>query len=835
MGTTRLRRACVCLLSAALLAGVAAGTVGASVHLDGARQVSRPWEPPTRSTGSRLAEKRYAAAGDRSYIVGTTNGSFPPMGWHITGQMGGVWAHPLKLLDGYWFRLAGRWLTDAKRFTSGLGYARLDFPAVDGIRVSRTEFAPDGMPVALVGLRLRNPGASSRQMDLRAVLRSEIMAAYPWGSSQPEDAGAFNRPDHAAYDGKRGIVSFREPGKPWYALAASSVTPHDVGLGGDLWGPVTSADQGTYDQYGKGTGARLDWRLKVPARGDLTLWLAIAGSHTAKSEALHALGAALADPERLLKRKIAWRSRLWKRTAVELPDPRLQSAFDWGKMNLADLRRTVTDVHVRATNDGTAYPKPVKTLPMVSGIGAGLPDYPWFFGADGAYTTYALIASGQWTTAMDHLRAIRDFSRAINGKTGKVVHEVVTDGSVYFGSNADLGDTNETAQVAIGVDLLWRWSGSRSFLRQMYPFLRDGMRYITSKSLDPDGDGWPEGLGMVERSGMASATLDVAAYTVAALHALTGMARAMGDRKTADWARARAAGLAGRFTKDWWVAKDSLYADSMCSVGDALFDLAGCHREYQKVQQRCWTDATPMEMALAPAGDAAKSLNRLQSSTFTGRYGLYHTGKGGGSDGNGELAIWTLPNSVMAVAESNYGRVDRALFYMDAIARLLDMEQPGALPEIAPSPAYNPFQPLTSRAMFMQAWSSYGVQWPVIHEFLGIVPDIPDGRLSVIPDLPAAWPSAAVSKLRVGRSTMSANVRRETNGFTLSVAAPKGLKLLLGLVIPSGHHATTVRLDGRTVSFHLRHTLRGSEVQVSTTSGRSRTLEVYIAKGPPAG
>ena len=85
----------------------------------------------------------------------------------------------------------------------------------------------------------------------------------------------------------------------------------------------------------------------------------------------------------------------------------------------------------------------------------------------------------------------------------------------------------------------------------------------------------------------------------------------------------------------------------------------------------------------------------------------------------------------MAVAEANYGRVDESMRYVLDIARQLDLEQPGALPEQMPSPDYVlfPFHPFPGRAMVMQAWSSYGVLYPITHCFLGIQPHMPQ-RLS---------------------------------------------------------------------------------------------------------
>src|ERR671933_686399 len=79
---------------------------------------------PELSTGDQLKTRRYVAAGDRAYVVGFQDGRFYAQGWHITGEMGGVWTQPLKLVDGVWFSVDGQWLPQASRFTSGWGYTR---------------------------------------------------------------------------------------------------------------------------------------------------------------------------------------------------------------------------------------------------------------------------------------------------------------------------------------------------------------------------------------------------------------------------------------------------------------------------------------------------------------------------------------------------------------------------------------------------------------------------------------------------------------------------------------------------------------------------------------
>ena len=73
------------------------------------------------SVTSRLQDRREVAAGTRAYSIGFEDGRFYANGWHITGEMGGVWTPPLKLVDGVWFGLDGQWIGPATKFTSGQG------------------------------------------------------------------------------------------------------------------------------------------------------------------------------------------------------------------------------------------------------------------------------------------------------------------------------------------------------------------------------------------------------------------------------------------------------------------------------------------------------------------------------------------------------------------------------------------------------------------------------------------------------------------------------------------------------------------------------------------
>src|SRR5580658_6217021 len=184
--------AAVGLLSAATAATASAQTAStaqtaqtASTPTNAASAVPGANASPTISATSQLSERRFVAAGTQAYVVGVEDGTFPPIGWHTTGQMGGVFAPPVKLLDGLWFGLSGSWLDSATSYTTGPGFVRLTFPVTDGVQPILTEFAPDGMPAVLFGLTLVPVNGSAVTVAVTADAHSEVSATYPWSSTTP--------------------------------------------------------------------------------------------------------------------------------------------------------------------------------------------------------------------------------------------------------------------------------------------------------------------------------------------------------------------------------------------------------------------------------------------------------------------------------------------------------------------------------------------------------------------------------------------------------------------------------------------------------------------------
>jgi hypothetical protein len=829
-------------------------------------------DSPTLSTTDRLDDRRFVTTGTRAYEVGTEAGRYPAMGFHTRGEMGGVWSPPIKLLDGLWFGIGNEWIRPAREFTSGYGHVRMELPDREGMSVTRTDFVPDGRRSVLVGLEFA-AGDENRSFTLKMDAHSELMGAYPWGETTPSQT-TFNKQDGVSE--QNGKLVFRErksmQGIPnalphdWAAVVGSNLTPTGSktseetgrpyrGPQGNVICPASGPDAPPAPPrcddtaYGEGAGGRLLYHVDVGANDTETVWFAVSGADfdgdnpaNAKAAAVAENGDVLSDnPEALLEQKVNDRLTLRGNTRLELPgDRRLQRSIDWSKQNLADSVQTAEDLEIRRTRAGTVYPAPKGEVEEARFLGAGFPDYQWLFGTDGEYTAFASVGVGQFDPIKDHLQALKRVSLIDNGDSGKVVHEVVTDGSVYFGSNPDAGNTDETAKFPSAVALIWRWTGDDAFRDEMYGFTKKNMHYIF-RELDEDKDGWPEGLGNVEREGMGEEKLDNAVYTIRGLYDLADMARSKGDAATAEWATEKARGMRARFEGSWWFGREDAtqYADSLDDPGN------------QKVFQRHWIGATPMEVeltnqfsrsdpGLAEFGHGRSALAEREEPCYTDTFGMYHTGTGptsadGGNKGarcdnhvsevQSERNIFTLNTAIMAVGEGNYGRLgdDQQRHYTDANARLqlIPDEQPGAMPEIAPSPDYGRSieRPFNERAMVLQAWGAYGTIWPVVHQQLGVRPDMGRDRLTVVPQVPPGSPGISAENIRLGDGSVNVSADHDGKRYTTSVSKFVTAKLTIGHTIPRGAEVDSVTLNGDPVEdYRVRETNRGKEVLVDATA-----------------
>jgi hypothetical protein len=252
-------------------------------------------------------------------------------------------------------------------------------------------------------------------------------------------------------------------------------------------------------------------------------------------------------------------------------------------------------------------------------------------------------------------------------------------------------------------------------------------------------------------------------------------------------------------------------------------------------------------LASLPHGQAALAERELDC--YTDRFGMYHTGTGptsatGGNKGascdshvsevQSERSIFTLNTAIMAVGEGNYGRLgeDQQRHYTDANAdlQLIPDEQPGAMPEIAPSPDYGRSinKPFNERAMVLQAWGAYGTIWPVVHQQLGVRPDMGRNELTVVPQVPPGSPGISGKNIRLGKGSVAISADREGRTYTTKVSTKLDVDLAIGHTIPRGAKVGSVRLNGENVRYQVRTTHRGKEVTVNAPATGVQDLVVRI-------
>jgi hypothetical protein len=824
---------------------------------------------PELSETTRLSDRRFVVTGDRAWSLGTADGRYPAAGFHTRGEMGGFWLPNLKLLDGMWFNINDDWIGPATKTTSGWGYVRADLPTTDGVSASRTDLVPRGVSGAVVGLSLR--AERTRTITLRADAHSELLSSYPWGETKPSQT-QVNLADSVSVRGKH--LLFRDKGTPpesnseshdWAAAFGSTLAPYASRTGRSFRGPQDPAvvcpasgpdappqpERCDDTEYGRGAGGQLAYKVRLQAGEVKTVWFGVGGSVSGPAQARAELRKALDNPAAALRAVVGSRERLNTLSDVSLPGNRLlEDSVRWSKQMLAASVQEVEDARLRETNAGRNYPPPTATLDYMRWLGAGWPDYTWLFGTDGEYTAFASVAAGQFGPIKDHLRALRDVSVAINGDGGKIVHEVTPDGAVYFGANADPGNTDESSKYPSAVALVWRWTGDEAFLKDLYPASKAAMEFVAG--LDEDGDGWPGGLGNVERPGMGEEKLDNAVYTIRGYADLADMAQAMGDSETRRWAIDKARALLETFEEIWWYGGDTRsYADSLLDPGN------------EKVFQRHWIELTPTDAVLPllpfrAAGPLASgqhgnaTLDEHEEACYSGALGLFHTGTGPTSAPAGnpgpscdsvvsavpsERSIFTLNSAIAAVSEGNYGRLgaNQQQFYMRGNAgSQLDpdiWEMPGAMPEIVPSPDFgaNIDRLFTERSMVLQAWGAYGVLWPVIHHWLGVSPDLGRNRVSVVPQLPESETKASANTVKLGLVAIDVAAERQGSTYTTRVTRHGRVDLRIGAVLPDGTTVTSATLNGSPVKPKLVQTTRGLEAVISAKpEQRTATLVITI-------
>jgi hypothetical protein len=125
--------------------------------------------------------------------------------------------------------------------------------------------------------------------------------------------------------------------------------------------------------------------------------------------------------------------------------------------------------------------------------------------------------------------------------------------------------------------------------------------------------------------------------------------------------------------------------------------------------------------------------------------------------------------------------------------------------------------------MFMQAWGNYGTTWAVVHQWLGVRPDLGNRRIEVVPQVPQGQTTVQGRDIRLGGGSADVRATHVGDAYRTRIDVGKGVgahRVVIGHTLPAGARPATVVLDGRRVhDYRVRATNRGTEVTVPTTAG----------------
>ena len=730
----------------------------------------------------------YVTAGDRTYLIGTQDGNFPDMGDHVPGEMGGLWLHPIKLLDGFWATVTDLATNQEVALSESAEFVTYPYgnrfrygPVLDSLEIERVQFSPDGQAGLIVQYSFKNTTARKRQLRFRFSVKTDLRPV--WFSDR---LGIKDAQDTVAWQPTDSLFIAQDRENHWFCVWGATPPAGAQPIANPQ--PVPTSDMGVT------ATSRHD--LSVDPHSTSTLTFVIAGSAADKNAALHTYNYLAKNHATLLARKKARYASIIERARVRIPDQRLQEVYNWVKVNTEWLVRDVPGIG--------------------RGLGGGLMEYPWWFGTE-TYSLQALAATGDFELAKQTLRLLRDQSLKANGN-GRIVHEVTTNGVV-----SNPGNTQETAQFILTVGRLFQWTGDLGFAREMYPAMKMGIHWLLT-DMDRNKNLFPEGPGIMEVYGLNAELIDVAVYTQQALEATAQVAAILHEPDAAERYRQLASQLEKRINERFWVEEDSSYADFYGTRAQAITVAEGAIRQiglkgpnnltrrdteligyYERLKEKFaampdssrgwitnenWVITTPMETGIAPRARAIQLLDRIRNRNV-GEYGPFLSAVE-------RQAMMTISTGVQAVSEGNYGRTDEAMWYVDKIAQTFSRRAPGSISEMMPD-----------GGCFVIAWTSYGIALPLIQHVFGIQPDAVNRTVVFDPHLPTGWENMSIEDLRVGGNMVSFSRAKTSRGVEYGFEAKEngwtfvlsGDALLNAEYYLNGRHVSStssgIRMSGR--------------------------------------
>ncbi len=495
------------------------------------------------------------------------------------------------------------------------------------------------------------------------------------------------------------------------------------------------------------------------------------------------------------------------RVQITLPDPMLQSAFDWSEIGLIQSL-----VHNPYLGPG-----------LIAGYNTSgddqRPGFAWFFGRDSLWTSFALNSVGDFATS----RAAIDFLSRYQRDDGKIPHEISQTATFlpWFKSVPFAwASADATPLFIIATRDYVQQSGDVQFARDHWDQLWKAWQFLLS-TCNADGlaqnagagHGWVEAGPLIPiraelyQSGLGLEAARSLAQIAALLHKDDVQRQLMAafDR-----------GLP-TLNRVYWIPDMDAW-----SLG---LDMQG-----QIMRVPSVLASVPMWFGLLDADKTESMIDRIAGPGFATDWGeriissrdpKYDPGQYHGG------SVWPLFTGWASVGEYRYHRALAGYTSLLANAQLTSAGSLGHVTEVLSGNYFQSLSPATPD----QTWSAAMVAAPLLRGLFGLEADAATHTLTFAPHVPAGWTSFAVRNVHIGSSQLDLSWSRTTTVIRLDVVRrgsdPCDLDFAPALSLRA--RVRRVLLDGHPLPFHVEINGIDQHVRVRVpTSNATQTVTMDV-------
>ncbi len=459
-------------------------------------------------------EEFFFLSSSKLFEFASMDGRFPPGGL-LSGDDTGIWAHPVKAMDGFEFTIKedghAPWkLLDCREYVQKLHSCEFIFNRND-LSITRTDFAVEEEPALFTVLTISNNTDHPRTVDVEFSGRVNIRPAWLSGWSNDLDVVSYDSDNHL-------IGSYDNTHTNWATVFGSDRTPSEAKLVDNMGVLTYSIDI-------------------APSESKEIAFLVVAEHDSGLTAAKQRFNTLVSQRTALQEvREERYRQQLFNEVVFTCSDANVTNAFVCAKANIMMMTLDARPHHVG---------------PYFYG---GIPDYTQLFSCDTAYAIAGAVAGGFREEAKGNLQCLAKYAQL---QSGRVPHQVSTNGKVLSPGNAQ-----ETQQFVVACGKYVDWTGDQQFVVDYYDQLKQCIDWVLA-SLDSDGDHYPEGYSIMEILGVNGENIDSACYLYKAFDVLAKMADHLGYAADASTYASYAGKLKTSFNTDFWNSSQKMWADSI--------------------------------------------------------------------------------------------------------------------------------------------------------------------------------------------------------------------------------------------------------------------------------